>query len=367
MKLSIQRETLLRPLQIASSVVERRQTLPVLSNVLVNCRNNTLTLTGTDLEVEMIARIALDSVADDGETTLPARKILDICRALPEAASITLTMEGDKALIRSGRSRFTLSSLPASDFPNIEPLVSPFEFSIAQKALKSLIEQTQFSMAQQDVRYYLNGLMLELSPNRLRAVATDGHRLAISETAADIQIQENRQIIIPRKGVTELARLLEDSDSQLHLQVGDNHIKVDLPDISFTSKLIDGKFPDYQQVIPAAPTKIVTCERLSLYQAFARASVLSNEKYRGMRIQLSNNQLKATVHNPEQEEAEEELEVQYQGDDFEIGFNVSYFIDALAAIQGDQVQVQFTDSNHSCLVNGTDDTASRYVIMPMRL
>ena len=367
MKLSIQRESLLRPLQIASSVVERRQTLPVLSNVLVNCRNNTLTLTGTDLEVEMIAKINLENGAEDGETTLPARKILDICRALPEAATITLITEGDKALIRSGRSRFTLSSLPASDFPNIEPLVSPFEFSISQKALKSLIEQTQFSMAQQDVRYYLNGLMLELSPNRLRAVATDGHRLAISETAAEILINDNRQIIIPRKGVTELARLLEDSDSQLRLQVGDNHIKVDLPDISFTSKLIDGKFPDYQQVIPAAPNKIVTCERLSLYQAFARASVLSNEKYRGMRLQLSNNQLKATVHNPEQEEAEEELEVQYQGDEFEIGFNVSYFIDALAAIKGDQVQVQFTDANHSCLVNGADDTASRYVIMPMRL
>ena len=367
MKLSIQRETLLRPLQIASSVVERRQTLPVLSNVLVNCRNNILTLTGTDLEVEMIAKITLDKASDDGETTLPARKLLDICRALPEGASISLATDTDKALIRSGRSRFTLSSLPASDFPNIEPLVSPFEFSISQKALKGLIEQTQFSMAQQDVRYYLNGLMLELSSNRLRAVATDGHRLAISETPAEINIEGNRQIIIPRKGVTELARLLDDSDSQLRVQVGDNHIKVDLPDISFTSKLIDGKFPDYQQVIPAAPNKIVTSDRLSLYQAFARASVLSNEKYRGMRIQLSENLIKATVHNPEQEEAEEELEVQYTGEDFEIGFNVSYFIDALAAIKGDQVQVQFTDANHSCLVNSLEDSTSRYVIMPMRL
>lgn len=367
MKLSIQRETLLRPLQIASSVVERRQTLPVLSNVLLNCRNNTLTLTGTDLEVEMIAKIKLDDMAEEGETTLPARKILDICRALPESATINLTTDGDKALIRSGRSRFTLSALPASDFPNIEPLVAPFEFSVTQKVLKTLIEQTQFSMAQQDVRYYLNGLMLELSPNRLRAVATDGHRLAISETSAEIQLSENRQIIIPRKGVTELARLLEDSDSEVRIQVGDNHIKADLPDISFTSKLIDGKFPDYQQVIPNSPTKIVTCDRQDLYHAFSRASVLSNEKYRGMRIQLSDNQLKATVHNPEQEEAEEELVVEYQGDDFEIGFNVSYFIDALAAIKDAKVLIQFTDANHSCLVNGIDDKASHYVIMPMRL
>ncbi len=367
MKLSIQRETLLRPLQIASSVVERRQTLPVLSNVLVNCRNNTLTLTGTDLEVEMVAKIGLEDGAEDGEITLPARKILDICRALPEAAALSITTDGDKALIRSGKSRFTLSVLPASDFPNIEPLASPFEFSVSQHVLKSLVEQTQFSMAQQDVRYYLNGLMLELTPNRIRAVATDGHRLAISEMTADIQITDPRQIIIPRKGVTELVRLLEDSDSQLRLQIGDNHIKVDLPDITFTSKLIDGKFPDYQQVIPAKPTKIVTCDRQDLYQAFARASVLSNEKYRGMRIQLTDNQLKATVHNPEQEEAEEEISVQYQGDDFEIGFNVSYFIDALAAIKDEQVQIQFTDANHSCLINGVADQVSRYVIMPMRL
>jgi len=367
MKLSIQRETLLRPLQVVSSVVERRQTLPVLSNVLLNSRNNTLTLTGTDLEVEMIARASLDQGADEGETTLPARKVLDICRALPEDATINLTINDDKAIIRSGRSRFTLSCLPASDFPNIEPIASPYEFSIPQSALKDLIEQTQFSMAQQDVRYYLNGLMLEITKNCLKAVATDGHRLAISEIQTDIDVSDTRQLIIPRKGVIELARLLEDTESEIRVQVGDNHIKVDFPDISFTSKLIDGKFPDYQQVIPASPTKVITCGRHALYQAFARASVLSNEKYRGMRIQLSENLLKATVHNPEQEEAEEEIEVEYKGEEFEIGFNVSYFIDALAAIKADAVQVHFIDANHSCLLNGVGDQASKYVIMPMRL
>ena len=367
MKLSIQRETLLHPLQVVSSVVERRQTLPVLSNVLVNCRNNKLILTGTDLEVEMIARVNLDQEADEGETTLPARKILDICRALPEEAMISLTTNGDKAIIRSGRSRFTLSCLPASDFPNIEPIDSPYEFSISQSSLKDLIEQTQFSMAQQDVRYYLNGLMLEISNQSLKAVATDGHRLAISDTPTDIEATETRQIIIPRKGVIELARLLEDTEKQIRIQIGQNHIKVDFPDISFTSKLIDGKFPDYQQVIPSSPTKMLTCNRQALYQAFARASVLSNEKYRGMRIQLSDNLLKATVHNPEQEEAEEELEVQYTGEEFEIGFNVAYFIDALAAIKAETVQVHFIDANHSCLVNGENEIASKYVIMPMRL
>jgi DNA polymerase-3 subunit beta len=315
----------------------------------------------------MIASANLDQDADEGEITLPARKILDICRALPEQAMISLTTNGDKAIIRSGRSRFTLSCLPATDFPNIEPIDSPFEFSLSQSALKDLIEQTQFSMAQQDVRYYLNGLMLEISNNALRAVATDGHRLAISEVPTDIEISDKRQIIIPRKGVTELARLLEDTERQIRIQIGQNHIKVDFPEVSFTSKLIDGKFPDYQQVIPASPTRVLTCERQALYQAFARASVLSNEKYRGMRLQLSNNLIKATVHNPEQEEAEEEVEVQYSGDEFEIGFNVAYFIDALAAIKTDSVQVHFIDANHSCLVNGVNDVSSKYVIMPMRL
>jgi len=367
MKLSIQRETLLRPLQVVSSVVERRQTLPVLSNILINCRNNKMTLRGTDLEVEMIARTSLENEADEGEITFPARKMLDICRALPEEATISLTTSGDKAIIRSGRSRFTLSCLPASDFPNIEPIASPYEFSISQSALKDLIEQTQFSMAQQDVRYYLNGLMLEISSNTLKAVATDGHRLAISETPTDIEIAETRQIIIPRKGVTELARLLEDTESQIKIQIGQNHISVDFQDVSFPSKLIDGKFPDYQQVIPATPTKVISCDRQALYQAFARASVLSNEKYRGMRLQVSQNLLKATVHNPEQEEAEEEIEVQYSGEEFEIGFNVAYFIDALAAIKTSAVQVHFIDANHSCFVNGLDDVASNYVIMPMRL
>jgi len=366
MKLSVIRETLLRPLQITSNVVERRQTLPVLSNLLVKANDHTLTLTGTDLEVEIVAQVALETPAE-GEVTLPARKFLDICRALPEGAKISIDIDNNKALLRSGRSRFSLSTLPASEFPNIDPVQAVTEFSIAQKTFKSLIDRTQFSMAQQDVRYYLNGLMLELANNSLCAVATDGHRLAICQSEADIRVDETRQVIVPRKGVTELARLLEDSDSQVRVSVGDNHIKVDLPDVSFTSKLIDGKFPDYHQVIPSSPSRIVQADRATLYQSLARASVLSNEKYRGMRLQLSENLLRATVHNPDQEEAEEEVEVSYQGDEFEIGFNVAYFIDALAAIKSEQVQLNFTDSNASCLVHAENDPTCRYVIMPMRL
>ncbi len=366
MKLTISREDLLRPLQITSSVVERRHTLPVLSNVLLSLRNGSLNLTGTDLEVEINARIPVED-GEEGEITLPARKFLDICKALPEGARIEMTVDEGKALIRSGRSRFSLSTLPATEFPNIEPISSPLEISLAQKDLRNLIDRTQFSMAQQDVRYFLNGLMLEFAPDHLRAVATDGHRLAKCDAPMSLPVEETRQIIVPRKGVAELARLLDDSDTQVRISLGENHIAVDLPDITFTSKLIDGKFPDYQQVIPQNPDKILTCPRQDLHNSFTRASVLSNEKYRGMRLQLDGSQLRATVHNPEQEEAVEEMEVRYEGEPFEIGFNVSYFIDALAAIDSDEVTVKFTDANHSCLVEGADQSACQYVIMPMRL
>lgn len=366
MKLAIQREDLLKPLQLVNNVIERRQTLPVLSNVLLNLRNDTLTLTGTDLEVEMTATVSTEN-AEDGEITLPGRKFLDICRALPENAMISLSIKDDKALLRSGRSRFTLSTLPATDFPNVDPIAAPFEFSMPQSVLKNLIEQTQFSMAQQDVRYYLNGLMFELSAEKLNGVATDGHRLAMCQTDTKTDIGETRQVIVPRKGILELSRLLEDTNSEVKVQLGETHMRLELPDISFSTKLIDGKFPDYQQVIPTNPDKTVTCDRLEFLQSLSRASVLSNEKYRGMRLQLSPGLLKATIHNPEQEEAEEELEVSYDGEDFEIGFNVSYFIDVLAVLHNEKVEIHFTDTNHSCLINGAGDSRCKYVVMPMRL
>lgn len=368
MNITIQREQLLKPLQIVNGVVERRQTSPILSNLLLTVRDTQLSLTGTDLEVEMVAKVALISSEKDVELTLPARKLFDICRTLPEGAEINLSLAStDKALLKSGRSRFTLSTLPANEFPNLEQLEDPFGFSMSQKALKRLIEKTQFSMAQQDVRYYLNGLMLELKNGQLLAVATDGHRLALSQTDAEINTSEPRQIIVPRKGVQELVRLIEDSDAVVKIQVGKNHIKLELPDVIFTSKLIDGKFPDYQQVIPPNGENVIKCDRIALHQAFMRTSVLSNEKYRGMRLSMETNLIRATVHNPEQEEAEEELEVSYKGNEFEIGFNVSYLLDALSVVDTPEVNVFLTDSNHSCLIQGVGEDDSKYVVMPMRL
>ncbi len=366
MKISISRDAILNPLQMVNSVIERRQTLPILSNVLISVKDNTLSLTGTDLEVEIINKCNIEN-NEEGDTTLPARKLLDICKALPENSNIEIQIDQERAILKSGRSRFTLSTLAASEFPSIDALISPFEFNISQKIFKKLIDQTQFCMAQQDVRYYLNGLMFELSENQLIAVATDGHRLAFCQAEVSLNPGETRQVIIPRKAVNEISRLLEDSDEEIKISLSENHIRIDFTDVIFTSKLIDGKFPDYQQVIPQKCDNEIKSARDNLYQAFHRTSVLSNEKYRGMRLELSENQLKATVHNPEQDEAEEVIEVSYSGDEFEIGFNVAYLLDALSTIKSDEVVMQLTDSNHSCLLFGTDDVDSKYVVMPMRL
>ena len=366
MKITAQREALLKPLQIVSSVVERRQSSPILANTLLSLNGQTMTLTGTDLEVEMVAHAAVEADGD-GDITLPARKLMDLCRTLPEGAKLEMLIEGDRATIRSGRSRFTLSTLPAVEFPNVEPSDTAQQVKLTQSQLKTLIEQTQFAMAQQDVRYYLNGLMLEVKPDQITAVATDGHRLAHCVIQTKTGIADSVQVIVPRKGVIELARLLESTDDPVEIHLSKNHIRVILADVTFTSKLIEGKFPDYQQVIPANPEKIMNCNREALYQAFNRIAVLSNEKFRGMRFQLEPGLLRASVNNPEQEEAEEEIEVDYNEEGFEIGFNIGYFMDALNVIRTDTVSVLFTDSNHSCLVKGVNDNQSQYVIMPMRL
>ncbi len=366
MKLEIDRETLLKPLLQVAGVIERRQSLPILSNVLIRLANSELSLTGTDLEIELVARTSIENT-ETSEITVPARKFADISRALPEGAKICIEIDGEKAKIRSGRSRFTLSTLPASEFPALDSIEAPVEFSVSQQQLKRLIERTQFAMAQQDVRYYLNGMMLELGKTGIRAVATDGHRLATCEMQTKLDVPETRQVILPRKGVGELLRLLDESDSLAQIQLGTNHIRVNLPDMVFSSKLIDGKFPDYRRVIPENAALRLICDRETLRQAFHRASVLSNEKYRGMRLQMKDDLLRATVHNPEQEEAEEEVEISYNGPEMEIGFNVAYFLDALNAIRDESVQINLSDANSSCLVHGEGDTDCKYVIMPMRL
>jgi len=366
MKISILRDNILKPLQHVASVVERKQNSPILSNLLVKVDNNNLSLTGTDLEVEMVINTEIES-NETGETTLPAKKFLDICRTLPDGANININIDSNKAIIRSGKSRFTLSTLPANEFPQSEALNVSQEITLKQSTFKKLIDQVQFSMAQQDVRYYLNGLMLEIDPQHIVTVATDGHRLAISKELIETGITDQRQIIIPRKGVSELSKLLSDSDDLIKIQLGDNLIKATLGAITFTSKLIDGKFPDYNQVLPSDNDAFLECSRDVLKQAFSRTSVLSNEKYRGMRLTLSANMLNATINNPDQEEAEEEIEVIYSGAEFEIGFNVAYFLDVLNTLKDENVVIKFKDANSSCMIQAKNDDTCSYVIMPMRL
>lgn len=366
MKFTIQRETLLKPLQLLSGVVERRHTLPILSNVLLKANANSLTMTATDLEVELVVSTNLDGT-EAGDTTLPARKFMDICRALTEGALLEISLDKDRAAIRSGRSRFVLATLPADEFPAVDEIRSLFSFSLTQSKLKRLIERTQFAMAHQDVRYYLNGLLLEMTDGEIRAVATDGHRLAYSQHDAATNVDDNQQIIVPRKGIMELQKLLKETNQLAEIEIGPNHLRVTTDEMRLTTKLIDGRFPDYQRVIPHNTDKVVLANREGLRQAVLRTSILTNEKYRSIRLQLEPNSLRVMAHNPEQEEAEEEVPVDYSGPNLEIGFNATYILDALQAVDDENVEIHLSDTNSCCLISAPGSNDSKYVVMPMRL
>lgn len=365
MKFSAERESILAPLQAVIGVVERRQTMPILANVLITGRGEQLSITATDLEVELVAKANV-TLEQAGEITLPGRKLLDIVKALPDKAKVTISIEAERATVRSGKSRFTLATLPASDFPTVEDIRAQKAILIAQSALRRLLDKTHFSMAQQDVRYYLNGMLMEADGKTLRTVATDGHRLSYCETTLEHEAGSAQQVIVPRKGVLELQRLLA-GEGNVELAIGTNHVRAQIGDIRFTSKLIDGRFPEYSRVIPSNPTKKVTADRDVLRSALQRAAILSNEKYRGIRLAVRPGVLLLQSHNPEQEEAEEELEVNYAGEELEIGFNVNYLLDALAAVDGGQVDLGLTDANNSCLLSSAATPQAKYVVMPMRL
>lgn len=364
MKFSVAREALLKPLQAVIGVVERRQTMPILSNVLLVAKEGQLSVTATDLEVELVAQADVDAEAG-GEITVSGRKLLDICRALPEGSVVSISVSGEKMTVRAGRSRFNLATLPAAEFPVVEDIKAGQSISVDQQVLGRLFEKTHFSMAQQDVRYYLNGLLLETGGGQLRAVATDGHRLALCQADVEGQLDE-QQVIVPRKGVLELQRLMA-GEGDLNIELGTNHIRIQLDGIRFTSKLIDGRFPEYERVIPKESANELKADRGAFQGALQRTAILSNEKYRGIRLVIRDSGVILQAHNPEQEEAEEELEVEYSGEDIEIGFNVNYLLDALGAVDGDEVTLSVQDSNSSCLIRrpGSDDC--KFVVMPMRL
>lgn len=366
MKLQVGRNQLLSALQSVIGVVERRQTLPVLSNFLLETRDDELIVTGTDLEIELESRALVQNLAP-GRATVPARKLFDICRGLPEGAQISLDLSGDKATLKSGRSRYSLSCLKPDEFPAMGRVAEGRTLTLPRKDLKNLIEKTQFAMAQQDVRYYLNGMLLEVNTTRVRTVATDGHRLALSEVVCDTGFKDPMQVIVPRKAILELQRLLDGGEGNISLKLGVGQIQADIDVIRLTSKLIDGRFPDYERVVPENGDKRISADREQVKRALARTAILSNEKFRGVRLQLESGKLVLQTHNPEHEEAEEDLEVSYDGAALEIGFNVNYLLDALGALTSEQFVMELKNADSSGLIHAEGDASSKYVVMPMRL
>lgn len=367
MQFVINRDALLKPLQMVSGAIERRHNLPILSNVLLDVSSDNLSLTGTDLEVELVASTAQLQVQIPGRITVPAKKLLDICRSLPENSDIAVQLQGESCVLSCGKTKFTLSTLSAAEYPNLESWQGEVELSLSRQQLRKLLDDTAFSMANQDVRYYLNGLLFEVDNGTLTAVATDGHRLAMSTLALPAVAGQQKQIIIPRKGVLEIMRLLANDEQLISLSLGQNHIRLSDSSFSFSSKLIDGRFPDYRRVLPRNSTKLVTAHRSVLKDACTRASILSNEKYRGVRFTLSPSELQIVANNPEHEQAEEVIEVEYQGDNLEIGFNVGYLLDVLNTLSTDLVILHLNDSNSSALLEGVGNEGAAYVVMPMRL
>jgi DNA polymerase-3 subunit beta len=366
MQIKINREILLKPLTNVTSIVERRHTLPILSNLLLEAKNNNIQLTATDLEMQI--SLSIDSKLD-GElsTTLSAKKFLDICRSLPESIDIDMISTDNRMMVKAGKSRFNLQTLPAADYPIMTKVSGEaISIKVSQLEFKRLLKQVEFAMAQQDIRYYLNGLLLEVDENKLNLVGTDGHRLSFTSTTLS-QSYEKVDVILPRKTVIELIKLLDDSDEEIHIEISTGQVNFTFNDIRLISKVIDGKFPDYNRVIPAEHKNAFTVNRLEVLTAMQRASILSNEKYRGIRMVLSNNNLKLISTNTEQEEAEEELEINYNHEDMDIGFNVTYLIDVLNNTQQENINFSFADANSSCLITIPEDNDYKYVVMPMRI
>ncbi|MBQ74217.1 MAG: DNA polymerase III subunit beta [Gammaproteobacteria bacterium] len=366
MKFSINREVLLRPLQQVAGVVERRQTLPVLANVLMQVTENQLSMTGTDLEVELVGRVELEG-ASAGEITVPARKLVDICREIPEKAEIEFGLNDQRLEIKSGRFRSNLSTLPADDFPAVDSTASEMSSTVESKAFKKLLDSTGFAMAQQDVRYFLNGMLIEIGSGRIRSVSTDGHRLAMGNLTVKTENDEMRQVIVPRKGIVEIQRLLNELEGDVEISLGAGHVCVSSRDYTLTSKLVDGRFPEYERVIPRNGDKIIFADRVELRQALNRTAILSNEKFRGIRVILSKGSIQLSANNPEQEEAEETVSVEYDGEGIEIGFNVSYLQDVLGVLESDKVKLTLHDGNSSALLEDPDNEDTLYVVMPMKL
>ena len=361
------RDEILGPLSAVSGIIERRHTLPILSNVLIDHTADALSFLATDIEIQISSRSGLAAGGEARSLTVGARKLLDILRALPESAEVSLQLQDKRLVVKAGKSRFTLQTLPAEDFPRLaRPAGGAAKFALSEKALRRLLGLVQYAMAQQDIRYYLNGLLMVVEGGELKLVATDGHRLAYASLKVGGELPR-QEVIVPRKTVLELSKLLGDSDEEVKIELSATQAAFSFGAIELVSKLIDGKFPDYTRVIPAQHKNRMLAEREPLRQALQRAAILSNEKFRGVRWVLTEGSLKIGATNAEQEEAQEEVEVKYSGDALDIGFNVNYLLDVLNNVSGGQIECAFGDSASSALISYATEKDFKYVVMPMRI
>jgi DNA polymerase-3 subunit beta len=361
------RDELLGPLSAVSGIIERRHTLPILSNVLIERGASALSFLATDIEIQITARDAVESSGEARAVTVGARKLVDILRALPDGAEVTLQQQDKRMLVKAGKSRFVLQTLPAEDFPRLaKPAGEVARFALPQKALRKLLNLVQYAMAQQDIRYYLNGLLMVVEDKGLKLVATDGHRLAYAAMALDAKLPR-QEVIVPRKTVLELSKLLADSDAEVRIEISATQASFAFGTVELVSKLVDGKFPDYTRVIPSGHKNQLTIGREVLRQALSRAAILSNEKLRGVRWVLTDGTLRIVSNNTEQEEAEETLDVGYKGDALDIGFNVNYLLDVLNNVAGTDVECRFGDAASSALLSFPSEADFKYVVMPMRI
>ncbi|WP_343732644.1 DNA polymerase III subunit beta [Duganella sp.] len=361
------RDTLLRPLQIVSGIVERRHTMPILANILIRKEGESVSFLSTDTEVQITTNADIGSGPEVTGTTVAARKLLDILRALPESGDVSITLQNKRLAVQSGKSRFALQTLAAEEFPTVQQADSySASVTLPQKTLKHLFNMVHFSMAQQDIRYYLNGLLLVLDGNNVIAVATDGHRLAFCQVETE-QSFERQEVIIPRKTIIELQRLLEENDETVQLDIAANQVKLTFADIELISKLVEGKFPDYTRVIPKGYKNEFTIGRDELLRSLQRAAIMTSDKFKGVRCIIAPGSMKISSTNADQEEAVEELEIDYGGENIDIGFNVTYLLDVLNNLKCDQVNVALGDSNSSALISIPDNADFKYVVMPMRI
>lgn len=366
MKFTVNREQVLVPLQQIARIIDKRQTLPILSNVLIQCRDNRLVVTGTDLEVQIVSHLNLNDIRDEGSITLPARKLLDICKLLPADSAIKFDLDGDKVKVSSGRGRYTLITLPADSFPEFNRNDAQMSFKVNAGKLKEGLDKTAFCMAINDTRFYLNGLELSIKNSTLKLVASDGHRLALYED--DIgETGQNTKIILPRKAVQELSRLLNDSGAEAEIRISSNTIEVLYKNVVFASKLVDGRFPDFSRSLNQPFLDPIGVDRLSLKEALMRVEVLSNEKYKGVNFDIESSSLKLSTNNPEHDEAEEDMVIDYLGDSVSVVFNAQYMLDAVSNIDDDSVKMTVAANASACFLEAPGKSLFQYIVMPMRI